>query len=379
MNISGLKSLNVLSNNETASVSLPAKNSVVNFSILEKTGGNYKILINGKVFLAALPVNVKQGDSLLGIVLNNNPMVLNLVNILNLKSLNLQNLSMLLVKLGMKKTDNNAALLKAFIINKKPILKKQLDKLSEVVENLDFSFDENQLNYIVQLFANDDNYQQFDKQTAEYFRFPINEIIKEIFQRLQKGKLNGGKIEQINNLLTVNISGKEQGKELISELLNLDKLIISWVKENRQSPDKEINKLNALLSRYLIQKSFLQKGGIYHGFAIADKENEQDLVEYKFEKSQRDESGVHYIINIGMSSKEFGDILIDGLLTKTNLNLNFGMEESKKKYFEEEKESFKEEITKNLTLNTFVGFSGSEKGNRQLKKYPVNESINFKA
>lgn len=379
VNIAGLKSFTALSSSEQASIPLPAKNSVVNLSVLEKIGSEYKILINGKVFQAMLPVNVKQGDLMLGVVLNNNPMVLNLVNILNIKSLTIENLTMLLSKLGLKKTDNNISLLKAFIINKKPILKNQLDKFAEIIEELDFQFDEFQLNYIIQVFTNEQNFKSFDKNTAEYFRYPLSSIINEIYSVIADGSQKETSIDQIGSMLSIEPNKETLEKGILTALINSDKLIAVWIKENKNNSSAKVQKLVSLFSRYLVQKDFLRREGIYPGFVILKKNDGNELVEYKLEKGSRDDGSVHYLLNVGMRSYELGDIVIDGLLSKSNLSLNFNVEEKKKKYFEEEFDGLKEGLIKNLGLISFININSGSKISGRPKKYSLNESINVKA
>lgn len=379
MNITGIKPLPVLSNTEQIPLTLPAKNSVVSFSILDKTGNDYKILINGKVYLSSLPVNAKQGDSLLGVVLNNNPMVLNLVNILNMKSLNPENLLILISKLGLRKTENNVNLLKAFIINKKPILKDHLDKFSEILEGLDFLFDESQLSYLIMVFANDLNFQSFDKNTAEYFRHPLNEIIKEIFSVMQKEAAKDKAVNSIYGMMSVDCENGDFEKKLIANLFGRDKLIAEWISENKNNLSVGTQRLISLFSRYLVQKGFLAKEGIFPGFVIAIKREGNELTEYKIEKTSRDDGSVHYLINLSMRSFELGDIFIDGLLSKSNLTLNFSLEGKKKRYFEEDIDGLKNNLNKNLGLNSFLSFNNDIKGKKSIKKFSVTESINFKA
>lgn len=379
VNITGLKSFSAPTSNDQQSAVLPAKNSVVSLSVLDKAAGDYKILINGKVFQAALPVNVKQGDSMLGVVINNNPMVLNLVNILNLKSLTMENLTLLLAKLGLKKTDGNISLLKAFIINKKPIIKNQLDKFAEILEELDFQFDEFQLNYIIQVFTNDQNFKSFDKNCAEYFRYPVPAIINEIYSVIVNGAEKNSAIDQIGSMLSINPEKENYEKGILAALINSDKVIAVWIKENKNNNSAKVQKLVALFSRYLVQKDFLRREGIYPGFVILKKKDETELVEYKLEKGAREDGSVHYLLNIGMRSYELGDINIDGLLSKSNLSLNIGVEENKKKYFEEEFDGLKENFIKNLGLFSFININSGSKVGGKNKNYSLNESINFRA
>ena len=378
-NIQGIKSFIQVSAADQNQSVLPAKNSVVSLSVIEKVGGDFKILINGKVFQAALPVNVKPGDAMLGVVLSNNPMVLNLVNILNIKSLTLENVTLLLAKLGLKKSDTNISLLKAFIINKKPILKNQLDKFSEILEELDFQFDEFQLNYLIQVFTNEQNFQSFDKNCAEYFRYPLSSIIEEIFSIIKDSAKKNTSIDQIGSMLSINPEDEKIGKGIVAGLINSDKIIGEWLKENKNNNSAGVQKLIALFSRYLVQKGFLRREGLYPGFVIVNRNDGTELVEYKLEKASRDDGSVHYLLNLGMSSYELGDIMIDGLLSKSNLSLNFEVEEKKKKYFEEDFEDLKADFSRNLGLIPFLSINSGLRSQAKQRKYSLNESINVRA
>jgi hypothetical protein len=379
LNISGLKSLPGAVSADPVSMALPTKNSVVSFTILDKISSEYKILVNGKVFMAVLPVNAKIGDTLLGMVLNNNPMTLNLVNILNLKNITIETLNSLLVKLGIQKTETNLSLLKALIANKKPVLKSKLDKLAEILESLDFTFDETQLSFLIQVFSNEDNFQKFNKRNAEYFRYPINNVIKEIYSQIRDEALNSSSIEQIRKELTIDFEKEGFEKGIMTGLYSRDKAIQDWINENRTSDNLEIKKLTGLFGYYLIQKSFLKKEGIFPGFIIAQKTDSRELIEYKLERTSRENGDVHYLMNLGMRSIEFGDIAIDGILSKSNLTLSFGLEGNNIRYFDEEKDELKKSLRNNVGINTFLSFNGENEGNRKLEKYSLLESINVKA
>jgi len=363
---------------EPAPASLPAKNSVVNFSILDKAVNEYKILVNGKVFSAMLPVNVKIGDSVLGIVLNNNPVVLNLVNILNIKSLNVENLAILLVKLGIPKTMNNLNLLKAFIINKKPIVKNNLSKMSEVLENLDFTFDENQLNYLVQVFLSEGNFKEFNEQTARYFRYSMNDIVAEIFFVMTGGAGKNEEVERICNAMSVNFNDEGFANIIAAEAGLRDKKIAEWITDNKENQDIEVQKLSALLRRYIVQKSFVCNEGTIPGFVIAVKDGRRELAEYKLEKTASEEGNLHYIINLAMRSAELGDIAVSGVLTKGTVALNFGMEANKKNCLEEEQEEFKKTLATKLGLSANISFNGTAGSEQKLRRYLQNGSINVR-
>jgi hypothetical protein len=378
-NITSFSALALQSQGDTPTGPLPAKNSIVNLSVIEKTGADYKLLINGKVFQSVLPVNMSPGDSMLGIVLNNNPMTLNLVNILNLKSLTVDNLAILLAKLGVKKSETALSALKAFIINKKPILKKQLEKIAEALEELDFQFDEAQINYIIQVFTNEQNFRSFDKNCAEYFKYPFETIVKEIFEVIENKGNGNASIDQIGSMLSINPEDERIEKGMLYNLVNSDKLIAEWIKENRNNSSAGVQQLIALFNRYLVQKGFLRREGIYPGFVISRKTGGNELVEYRIERGTREDGSVHYLLHLGMSSFELGDVMIEGLLTRSNLSLSFGMNEKNKEIFEEGLEALREDFSKNLGLIAFMNVNTDTRTLRRNKRYSLSESINRRA
>jgi hypothetical protein len=365
LNISDVNLFNTVKTNADASA-LPANNTVVSISVLDKIGPEYKLLVNGKVFSSVLPVNVQTGEVLLGLIKNNNPMTISLINLLSAGNMTGQNLSALITKLGLKITETNINLLKALAVNKKPALKSKIEKFAEALENLDFQFDEQQLNYFVQIFTNESNYQDLNGKNAGYFRYPLNDVMQQIYEAVKNG--SNSALSKIVIEFAAEPDYVSLQKEIVGGMMNRDAAISEWIKENAGSGEAETKRLADLFSMYLAQKSFLKKENIYPGFIIISKDGNKELVEYKLQKSSSGDGNVFYLINLEMKSKELGKIAIDGTLAKSALNLRFGTDDNKRTAFEEEKENLADSIKNNLGLNPLINFySGNE--STRLKKY----------
>ncbi|HEX2960672.1 MAG TPA: hypothetical protein VHO43_02715, partial [Ignavibacteriales bacterium] len=166
---------------------LPAENSLVEVSVLDKSNGNYKLLIEGSVFQSKLPVSLNTGEALLAKVISVNPFTLSLDKIFTAKMLTEGNLALVLSKLGIAETEASSKVLKAFLKEEKPLVKSKLKKVIEMLEHEDVKLSEEMLSLFIQMIHMDEGRGSFsNKSFVKVFQYPLETLSGEILDSVKR-------------------------------------------------------------------------------------------------------------------------------------------------------------------------------------------------
>lgn len=341
------------------------KNSIVEISVLEKVGDTYKILINGRVFQAHMPIDVKEGDKILAKVISQNPVALDLSSLTNLKALDDVQATNLLAKLKINISESGLKALKSITISGKPLLKRKIEALIEFLENSEGGFDENKIDFLVALiYSSTEGENYLNKKFANNFRQSINilfahsfEIIKRIIQKNTRKEL----IEKLENTFIMDISEEVIDVKYFSDRKRktIDVLKYLLREINRRNLDsveiKDIRDLKDNIEKFLYQKQYYEKLGVVPDFIILYKKGKYELLEYQIEVNRKFNEET-YAIKLKMNPEKLGLLQINGALTEKNVILKFFAKNETNKIISIEKNELVETLEKKLGLNSTLSF-----------------------
>lgn len=333
INITGLQLSSLMASEaELVPKLLPAENSVVEVSVLEKSNGNYKLLIEGNVFQAKLPVSVNAGETLIAKVTGLNPFTLSLDRIFSAKMLNESSIALVLSKLGITETEISSKVLKAFLKEEKPVVKSKLKKIIELLEKEDIKLDEQQLSLFIQMILTGDSRGSFlNKSFAKLFQYPVETLAEDILssvKRLNSMGLPDGVISRINRALVLEmpqseklsaIELKEKSSARIEDLLS-ESGEMEILSENIK---QELAGLKETLVRFNMLRACYARTGVYPGFIIIKSGDELEMAGYRLEDDMNEAGQKSYKIKLEMNPALLGKVTINGFLSGRNLNAAF--------------------------------------------------------
>lgn len=324
---------------------LPAENSLVEVSVLDKSNGNYKLLIEGNVFQSKLPVSVNVGEALLAKVISVNPFTLSLDKIFQAKMLTAGNLAIILSKLGIAETEVSTKVLKAFLKEEKPLVKSKLKKVIEMLEHEDVKLQEEMLSLLIQVIHMDEGRGSFSKKSfAKVFQYPLETLSGEILasvKRLNKTGIPEEVLLGINKALVLDgesfsaleVKEKSQGKalEILDELIGAGNL--------SEKVKQEISGLREVLIRFNMLRACYMKTGVYPGFILIKRGDELEMAEYMLESEPDGKGQKSYRIKLDMNPGLLGKVAVKGFLSGQNISATFGASDEAVKDLEKEKGS----------------------------------------
>lgn len=347
---------------------LPAENSLVEVSVLDKSNGNYRLLIEGNVFQSKLPVNVNVGEALIARVIGSNPFTLSLDRIFSAKMLSGSNIALVLSKLGIEETGISQQVLKAFLKEEKPLVKSKLKKVIEMLEHEDVKLSEEMLSLLIQMLHMEENRGSFQKKSyVKLFQYPLETLSEEILsslRRLNKMGVPEEALLRINKALMLEgedfsaLEVKEKSAARAEDIL--DEVKAGAFSEGMR---QEISGLKEILTRFNMLRACYMKAGVYPGFIIIKSGDEIEMAEYRLESESDGKGQKSYRIKLDMEPGLLGKVAIKGFLSGQNLNASFSASEESVKDLEEEKESLLFSLGRlNLTPRISFGNPGKTGG-----------------
>ena len=310
---------------------LPDINSTALLNVLEKFNNTYKVLINGKVFQTQLPVNVERGDELLAKVLQQYPFTLALDKFENLLTAEAGALLSLLEKLNLSKSALSEKILRHVIANKKSLTKSKLEKIIAYVEKQGVDFDESQLVLLINLIW-DNSHEGFNDISNSYhkiFDISFERLSAEIFEsllRLNRLNLPEEIYFKLNATMIFDYENEAHEFNLLSvgdktdEFLALARIIEDESEKNALPIPSilELEVLQGLLIKYILQKAVYNRYNIYPEFVIIKFKSRLELITYQFEKTTigRDES---YKILINPDKDHYENTAIHAMMNSSKL------------------------------------------------------------
>ncbi len=261
--------------------SLPQTGSFVKIEVLEKLKGNYKILVNGNLFQSRLPVSTKVGDILFAQVISGNPFTLSLDSFLAGKLGEAGIIAAVFSKLGLRKTAFADKFMARLLKLKKPLSKEKIKNALDFIETSDIRLDELQTAFLIAYFW-DENGETFSQKKSIYrrvFDLNFNELIEAIYEKIVS--LSGKNLEMsFYSVLKEkmifeheNFADSRNVNAIFGKVKNAIELADFLEKYRRkpfvtESVAKELDLLKELLIKYVLQKSMLNKYGLYADFVI---------------------------------------------------------------------------------------------------------------
>lgn len=324
---------------------LPAENSLVEVSVLDKSNGNYKLLIEGSVFQSKLPVSLNTGEALLAKVISVNPFTLSLDKIFTAKMLTEGNLALVLSKLGIAETEASSKVLKAFLKEEKPLVKSKLKKVIEMLEHEDVKLSEEMLSLFIQMIHMDEGRGSFsNKSFVKVFQYPLETLSGEILdsvKRLNKMGIPEEVLLGINKALVLDgesfsaLEVKEKSQCKAGDMLDELNRAGNIGEKARQ----EISGLREILIRFNMLRACYMKAGVYPGFILINTGDEIEMAEYRLESEPDGKGQKSYRIKLDMNPGLLGKVAVKGFLSGQNISAAFGASDVAVKELEEEKES----------------------------------------
>ncbi len=260
---------------------LPQVGSFVKIEVLENLKGNYKILVNGNLFQSRLPVAAKAGDVLFAQVISGNPFTLSLDSFTAAKPGEAGIAAAVLAKFGLGKTAVAEKFVSHLLKSKKPLVKEKLKEALEFIEGSDLNSDKLQLAFIAAYFW-DDNGETYSQKRSVYrrvFDLSFDELCEAIFKktvRLSAENLETEFYETLKSKLIFEHEKFELEKNanaLFGKVKSAIELADYFETYSRkpfvtESVRRELESFKEILIKYVLQKSLLNKYGLYADFAI---------------------------------------------------------------------------------------------------------------
>jgi hypothetical protein len=268
----------------------PTENSVVLLKVFEKVDNGFKLLINGDIFIAKLPFQVKTGETMLGKVISANPLVIGLDNFVHLKFIDQQFIAGLAEKLGFKPDKFNVELIGKLLGGKKALLKSKIEDMVDICEP-DYTLTEMQMSMLVNLLWNSDytDKREILSEIKIIKEIPFDKLCNEIFKSvIRLNNLNlpmeiYNKIKEcfFVDLDTANSVSESKISDIIKLVLFLDDYSEKLIALKTES--EELNTFTYKIMQYVFQKSIYHNFNFYPDFYIVFNNKELDLVIYSIE------------------------------------------------------------------------------------------------
>ncbi len=286
----------------------------VKIEVIEKYSNGEKVLINGKLYITELPIDLEVGDVVAGKVIKNNPLTVSL----DIKKENrLRQIDRLLNILNIKKNPISSEVLNLLLVMQKPLVKKYTEELISFMQHSGFSYSFEEIKVLVYLIWNG-NRNSLNKtlnRYSEIFEESFESIGRKIFNLLSGLKIESADKELINKIWNVFVlenpgqlssflnNKTEKELELLAFLKSRDKNLIDLYRS-------EFKSLKHYLKKFILQKSYYALTDAYKEFVIlkSNKGYRQYFIKYEHENETE-------VSNLLITTNEREEKII-GYLTK---------------------------------------------------------------
>lgn len=342
-----------------AAAKLPAVGSLPSVSVLDKSGDIYRLLINGSVFQAALPIDVKTGELMLARVISQVPFVLALTGLTGRGALTPQVLDMLLNRLSIRNTPGSKKMLQILLEEDRPVVRSKMEKLLEMMERHDLQFSDAALGFLASFITSDRADERYlEGGAAGIFQFLPGDLSISIFERVQEltAKNYRDPLEEqvIENLcLNPNMESIEYVLALKENFTRILRTIL-LLKSNISDRNDPLFILRELLIKYSVLRSHYYTTGRCPEFIIIRNEDGLSLCRYELEND--DSHGVK-LIRMDMEPQNLGPVRFEAICGNSSMNCSFAASEESIVYLERESGTLRELLGKTANGRVNISFS----------------------
>ncbi len=341
----------------------------VKIEVIEKYRNGEKVLIDGRLFVTNLPVNLEVGEIVCGKVIKNNPLT---VSLDIKKENNDKQIDKLLRLLGIKKNPIAAEALSLLLVMQKPLVKSYTEEFIAFLRlnGSNYAFDE--LKVLANLIWNKTgNVESF----AEIFNESFQSICEKIFGILGEIKIESGKNKTLDLLWSSFVI--DDANDLDDRLNNKNERLAKGLKlfGDRNKSDllfaeMRMERLKNYLKKYLLQKSYYASTGIYKDFVVLKGNSGYKFYFYKYE-TEREEQVANLLITTNYENEK-----MIGYLTE---NILYGEIHAGNNILEAEYliEKFNRDISTQLRLKSFLRFKPLKKSKHKNRFGQFKSAVNY--
>jgi hypothetical protein len=347
---------------------LPSLNSIVGVTILDKTDSVFKLLVDGSVFLANLPVSANIGESMLAKVLSQNPFVLSLDGFFPFNSIPESIVGTLALKLGIENSIIACKVIKALVTANKSVSKAKVEEILEHLKNSGSDIDENQLLYLINLsFGGTEIFRQFGDSSFEVFREEgrgTSEDILSSVSRINAEMPDSHLATLINEAFVININS---GKFSAGKMKRAPSDILQIIGEISRScaPGTDNSqmflKLKKELTAYIMQMAWQLKSKCREDFIIVENNGLFSLVRYNIRQSAPNEMNVGYKIHLEFTPEYMGIVKTDLFYTNRSMQISFCSNLADKESLEKKSKELQKSVEKFLHFIPSLYFRENKK------------------
>jgi len=357
------KSSNVTLTGSGKPKSVPAINSLVLVSVVGREGRSYRILVNGSLFQTTLPFLLESGEEFLAKVLMHKPFTLAVDSFTSTKEIDQSVLSIMLARLGVDESELSKKILKAVIKSKKALVKSKLKRVVEYLNYQNIYYDEIQIALLLNIVwsIGKENYEEFITSFSRIFDISFEELSKAILASLERLNSIDNRDTIVNKFNETLIFQSEDptAKSNISAVVDKSKSFIELSQmidssNNFGMPEAELNVMQALMLKYIIQKSMFNMFRTFPEFIIVNSNNVLEIIIVRYDKLQNSNGELLHKISSEFHINNLGDFGFRSYLSNTKLNGDVILDIKNIKQAESKINLFNDKLSESLKVDSAV-------------------------
>ena len=290
-------------------------NSIVMVEVLEKSGNNYKLLVNGKLFQSLLPITSKVGEEFLANVIRQSPFTLSVDNLTGLSVLSKAELQDIFSKFGLSYKPLIKSAFKKIAEANKPLIKSKLKRLAELLQETDCSPDDYNFMLLVNMIWEENE----STESSEYLEllkvldisfYELCKNISECIQLVKSLNISDSLIARISSKIILEENDEKINYDVIKDKSDSFYDIIKLLDIETNSGNlsyiqiSSLTSLKNLLLKYILQKAVYVKNGENPEFCLLNSNDELKVVQFEIRKSSDSKGNPCFVINSAFPSAD---------------------------------------------------------------------------
>ena len=346
--------------------SVPAINSLVLVTVVGREGRSYRILVNGSLFQTTLPFLLEAGEEFLAKVLMHKPFTLAVDSFTSTKEIDQSVLSIMLARLGVEESELSKKILKAVIKSKKALVKSKLKRLVEYLNYQNIYYDEIQIALLLNVVwsTGKENYEDIISSFSRIFDISFEELSKAILALLERLNSIDSRNTIVNkfNETLIYQSENPNAKSNISAVTDKSKGFIELsqmidASNNFGMLGTELNVMQALMLKYIMQKSMFNMFRTFPEFIIVNSNDMLEIIIVRYDKLESSKGELLHKISSEFHINTLGDFGFRSYLSDTKLNGDVILDIKNMKHAESKINLFNEQLSDSLKIDSAVRIS----------------------